>query len=327
VPGLDRVVGEDAPHGRRRDRIGDPAVDDFNGEVQAGPRGQRHAVLGGQFAGQRYDLGPLHVGEQPRATRVPVRARCRLPRPSDRGIATTMGPTSVDAECASDLPVGLRATRVRPVAGRVCPGHGVAWPAPAGRLDEVARRRPGIGGRCRRGGAAWRWALAGWPTSANRAANIASAQLRHGRCRRAPHLALTAPGRRPAREKHQPPSEASLGPAELRGDAGRGARGAVVGGGAVRRRQHGVVAPETREPQETVRSLVPPVVLVDQCPARGDRVLAMHTLSSQAQRARPLGARQRLDRTANFASGGPQPAKQTPPATWGHSVAHKWYLT
>jgi len=238
VPGLDRVVGEDAPHGRRRDRIGDPGGDDFKGEVQAGPLRQRHAVLGGQFAGQRYDLGPLHLGEQPRATRVPVRARCRLPRPSDRGIATTMGPTSVDAECASDLPVGLRATRVRPVAGRVCPGHGVAWPAPAGRLDEVARRRPGIGGRCRRGGAAWRWALAGWPTSANRAANIASAQLRHGRCRRAPHLALTAPGRRPAREKHQPPSEASLGPAELRGDAGRGARGAVVGGGAVRRRPH-----------------------------------------------------------------------------------------
>jgi hypothetical protein len=90
-----------------------------------------------------------------------------------------------------------------------------------------------------------------------------------------------------------------------------------VGGGAVRRRQHGVVAPETREPQETVRSLVPPVALVDQCSARADRVLAMHTLSSQAQRTRPLGARQRLDRTANVASGGPQPAKQTPPCDVG----------
>src|SRR5664279_5028258 len=69
LPGLDRVVGEDAPHGRRRDRVGDPGGGDFKGEVQAGPRGQRHAVLCGQFAGQRYDLGPLHLGEQPRATR------------------------------------------------------------------------------------------------------------------------------------------------------------------------------------------------------------------------------------------------------------------
>jgi hypothetical protein len=62
-PGFDRVVGEDATHGGRRDRVDDPAGDDIEGEVQTAPPGQRHTLRGGQFAGQRFDLDPLCLGE------------------------------------------------------------------------------------------------------------------------------------------------------------------------------------------------------------------------------------------------------------------------
>jgi hypothetical protein len=44
LPGFDRVVGEDAPHGGRRDRIRDAGADHFKGQVQAAPLRQGHPL-------------------------------------------------------------------------------------------------------------------------------------------------------------------------------------------------------------------------------------------------------------------------------------------
>ena len=86
-----------------------------------------------------------------------------------------------------------------------------------------------------------------------------------------------------------------------------------MGGGAVRRRQHGVVAPETREPQETVRSLVPPVALVDQCPAGRPGTRDAHSFLAGAKgptsRSSAAAGPHRQRRVRR-----PQPAKQPPEA-------------
>ena len=68
LPGPDRILRQPA-RDRRGRRVGDTTLDDQPVQLSAGEARQRHALILGQLASDRLDLGDLLRGETARATR------------------------------------------------------------------------------------------------------------------------------------------------------------------------------------------------------------------------------------------------------------------
>jgi hypothetical protein len=91
APRPDRVLAQPAPDRRARDLCDDPALDRLARDLSARPARERDAVLAGQLARQRLDLGDLRRGKKTSGARaaaappgrppLPRRTACATPRP------------------------------------------------------------------------------------------------------------------------------------------------------------------------------------------------------------------------------------------------------